>query len=156
MSYADAHRYRLGVNYETISVNKPHATEANTPYRDGFMRTDDNNGSRINYNPSHEGYPQPDKRAEEPPYHVSGMAARIELDEEDHYDQARMYYNMLDREEKERLYHNIAGSLGKCSEQVIKDQMQLFRNVAEELAQEVEKAIATSEPPKPEPKPATV
>ncbi len=156
MSYADTHRYRLGVNYDTIPVNKPHATEANTPYRDGLMRTDDNNGSRINYNPSHESYPQPDKGAEEPPYYFSGMAARIELDEEDHYDQARMYYDMLDRGEKERLYGNIAGSLGKCSEEVIKDQMQLFRNVSSELADKVQQEIATSEPPKPEFKPATV
>ena len=156
MSYADAHRHRLSVNYDTIPVNKPHATKANTPYRDGLMRTDDNNGSRINYNPSHESYPQPDKRSEEPPYHVSGMAARIELDEEDHFDQARMYYDMLNDDEKKRLYHNIAGSLGKCSEVVIKDQMQLFGNVSPELADKVRQEMATSEPPKPEPKPATV
>ncbi len=67
-----------------------------------------------------------------------------------------MYYDMLDDGEKERLYNNIAGSLGKCSEEVIKDQMKLFRNVSSELAERVEKAIANSEPPKPEPKPATV
>ena len=156
MSYADAHRHRLSVNYDTIPVNKPHATEANTPYRDGLMRVDGNNGSRINYNPSHEGYPQPDKRAEEPPYHVSGMAARIELDAEDHYDQARMYYDMLNDDERKRLYHNIAGSLGKCSKEVIEDQMQLFRNVYPVLADKVQEEMANSEPPKPEPKPATV
>lgn len=156
MSYADAHRHRLSVNYDTIPVNKPHATIANTPYRDGLMRTDDNNGSRINYNPTHESYPQPDKRAEEPSYHVSGMAARIELDEDDHYDQARMYYDMLDDGEKERLYSNIAGSLGKATPEVIKDQMELFRKVSPMLAEQVQKAIAMSEPLKPEPKPATV
>ncbi len=156
MSYADAHRHRLSVNYDTIPVNKPHGTKVNDPYRDGLMRHDDNKGGRINYNPSHEGYPQPDKRAEETPYHVSGMAARIELNEEDHYDQARMYYDMLNDDEKKRLYHNIAGSLGKCSEVVIEDQMQLFRNVYPELADKVKEEMANSEPPKPEPKPATV
>ena len=93
---------------------------------------------------------------EEPPYHVSGMAARIELDEDDHYDQARMYYDMLDDGEKERLYSNIAGSLGKATPEVIKDQMELFRQVSPMLAEQVQKAIATTEPPKPEPKPATV
>jgi catalase len=156
LSYADAHRHRLSVNYDTLPVNQPHATKANDPYRDGLMRTDDNKGGRINYNPSHEAYPQPDKRAEDPPYHVSGMAARIELDENDHYDQARMYYNMLDDGEKERLYKNIAGSLGKCSEEVIKDQMQLLQNVSPELANKIQQAIATTQPPQPEPKPATV
>ena len=129
MFYADAHRHRLSVNYNSLPVNKPHATKANTHYRDGLMRHDDNNGSRINYNPSHEGYPQPDKRAEDPADHLSGMAARIELDTEDSYDRARMYYDMFNDDEKQRLYHKIIGSLGKCSEVVIKDRMQLFRNV---------------------------
>jgi len=156
MSYGDAHRYRLGVNYETIPINKPHATEANTAYADGLMRVDDNNGSQINYNPSHEPFPQPDKRAADPPYHVSGMADRIELDEEDHYDQAKMFYNMLDAGEKDRLYSNIAGSLGKCTPDVINAQMKLFTNVSPELTQGVQKAMATSEPPKAEPQPATV
>lgn len=49
------------------------------------------------------------------------MAARIELDEEDRYDRGHMYYDMLNAEEKARLYHNIAGSLGKCEEQIIKE-----------------------------------
>ncbi|MEM7758808.1 MAG: catalase [Cyanobacteria bacterium P01_A01_bin.40] len=156
MSYADAHRYRVGVNYDTVPVNKPHATEANTPYRDGSLRTGDNNGSRINYNPSHEGYPQPNQRAETPSIHVSGMADRTELDSEDYYDQAQMYYEMLNKGEQERLYQNIAGSLGKSSSEVIKDQMQLFRNVSSELADQVEKAITQTTPPQPDPKPAKV
>jgi len=67
-----------------------------------------------------------------------------------------MYYDMLNNDEKKRLYNNIAGSLGKAREVVIKDQIQLFRNVYPELADKVESAIANTEPPKPEPKPATV
>lgn len=156
MSYADAHRHRLSVNYENIPVNQPHATEVNDPYRDGLMRTKNNKGGRINYNPSHEGYPQPSERAETPVYDISGMKGRIELDEEDHYDQARMYYDILNDDEKERLYNNIAGTLGKASQEVITDQMQLFRNVYPELADKVEQAIANTKPPEPEPKPATV
>jgi catalase len=34
--------------------------------------------------------------------------------------------------------------------------MQLFHNVSPELAEQVQQAIANSEPPKPDPKPATV
>ena len=66
------------------------------------------------------------------------------------------FQEYLNDGEKERLYDNIAGSLGKCSEEVIEDQMQLFRNVYPELADRVRQAIAQTEPPKPEPKPATV
>lgn len=156
MSYADTHRYRLGVNYDTIPVNQPHATKANTPYRDGFMRVDGNNGSRINYSPTHHPYPQVDESGKEPPYHFEGMADRIELDEEDHYDQATMFYEMLGADEKDRLVNNIAGSLGKCMDKIQQRQIELFRHVSPELADRVTEAIASTEPPKPEPKPASV
>lgn len=156
MSYADTHRYRLGVNYDTIPVNRPHATQANTPYRDGFMRVDDNNGSRINYHPTHHDYPKADENAKAPPYHVEGLADRIELDEPDHFDQPRMFYNMLDAGEKERLIHNIAGSLGRCMQQIQDRQIDLFRQVDATFADRVVEAIANTEPPKPEPQPATV
>jgi len=156
MSYGDAHRHRLSVNYETIPVNQPKATKANTPYRDGLMRVDDNNGSRINYSPTHQEYPQVDSSAKEPPQHFEGMADRIPLNDEDYYAQAKMYYDMLDAGEKERLVNNIAGSLGKCTNKIQEAQMKLFRNVSPELAERVVNAIANTEPPKPQPKPATV
>jgi len=44
----------------------------------------------------------------------------------------------------------------KASKEVIEDQTQLFRNVYPELADKVEEALANTEPPKPQPKPATV
>lgn len=43
MSYADAHRYRIGVNYAALPVNKPHSP-VNTYHRDGQMRFDGNGG----------------------------------------------------------------------------------------------------------------
>ena len=39
-SYADAHRYRLGVNYHQIPVNKP-LNETNHYHRDGGVRMDE-------------------------------------------------------------------------------------------------------------------
>ncbi|MEM1251880.1 MAG: catalase [Cyanobacteria bacterium P01_H01_bin.21] len=156
MSYADSHRYRLGVNYDTIPVNQPHATKANTPYRDGLMRVDGNNGSRNNFHPTHHDYPQADKSAKAPPHPIEGMADRIELDENDHVDQARMFYQMLSDDEKERLVNNIAGSLGKCIETIQKRQVELFRQVDEEFAAQVLMAIAATEPSQPEPEPAAV
>ena len=156
MSYPDSHRYRLGVNYETIPVNQPHATEANTPYRDGLMRVDGNYGARVNYSPSHQDLPQVDKRASVPPYHVEGMLDRIELNEEDHFDQAKMFYDMLSEDEKGRLVENIAGSLGKCAAVIQSAQMGLFNSVSPELASRVKTAIETIHPPKPHPAPGSV
>ncbi|MDY7020647.1 MAG: catalase [Cyanobacteriota bacterium] len=156
MSYADTHRYRLGVNYEKLPVNAARNTEVNTPYRDGLMRTDDNSGSRINYHPSHHDYPETNQRSEVPPYHFEGMADRIELDEKDYTDQARMFYHSLSEDEKGRLVHTIAGSLGKCMDAIQKQQISLFKEVDEELANRVTKEISSVNPPKPDPKPATV
>jgi len=156
MSYADTHRYRLGVNYESIPVNSPHATQANSPYRDGFMRVDGNYGSRQNYHPTRYEYPKADQRAATPPYEVSGMADRIELDEADYSDQAKMFYQMLDNGEKDRLVHNIGGSLGKCPNDIKERQLALFREVDENFAHRVSTAMSEVKPPQPDPKPAAV
>ena len=51
LSYPDAHRYRLGVNYELLSVNKCPYMVANYQ-RDGFMRTDENGAESPNYSPN--------------------------------------------------------------------------------------------------------
>src|ERR1700741_3500358 len=48
LSYPDAHRYRLGANYEQIPVNKCPYLVANYE-RDGAMRMDGNGGSAPNY-----------------------------------------------------------------------------------------------------------
>ena len=51
LSYPDAHRYRLGGNYEQIPVNKcPYAV--NNYERDGQMRVDGNGGKSPNYFPN--------------------------------------------------------------------------------------------------------
>jgi len=44
-SYADAHRHRLGVNYEGLPVNRPRVPVHNY-YRDGALRSDGNAPSR--------------------------------------------------------------------------------------------------------------
>jgi len=51
LSYPDAHRYRLGVNYENIPVNKCPYMVANYQ-RDGFMQVGDNGGAEPNYRPN--------------------------------------------------------------------------------------------------------
>ncbi|WP_455237610.1 catalase [Veillonella sp.] len=59
-SYADAQRYRLGVNYHQIPVNAPKCP-VNSYHRDGQGRMDGNSGSTISYAPNSfgEGAEQP-------------------------------------------------------------------------------------------------
>jgi catalase len=156
MSYADAHRYRLGTNYDLIPVNQPKGTVAKTPYVDGQMRVDGNSGSQISYDQTSQPYPQADPNAAEPPSPLSGMAGRFELDEPDHFDQAKLYFEMLTQDEKDRLAKNIAGSLGKCETATQQRQMELFRQVSDTLVDQVKEKMQKMSPPQPDPKPATV
>jgi len=51
LSYTDAHRYRLGVNYESLPVNRPRCPVMHY-HRDGAMRADGNGGGAVNYEPN--------------------------------------------------------------------------------------------------------
>ena len=57
LSYADAHRYRLGVNYQQIPVNQAKNAPVQTYHRDGVMRTDGNHGAQVDYEPNSFGGP---------------------------------------------------------------------------------------------------
>src|SRR6478672_11466452 len=76
-SYADAHRYRLGVNYESLPVNRPRCPVHNY-HRDGAMRFDGNEGGAVNYEPNSFGGPVEDPQFKEPPLPVSGAADRYD------------------------------------------------------------------------------
>ncbi|MGM0667454.1 MAG: catalase, partial [Bacteroidota bacterium] len=51
LAYPDAHRYRLGTNYEQIPVNRP-INPVHNYQRDGAMRVDGNSGDSPNYFPN--------------------------------------------------------------------------------------------------------
>ena len=70
LSYADAHRYRLGsTNYDQIPVNQAKAAKAHNYHRDGFMRVNGNGGGAVDYEPNSFGGPV------EKPHHRRTAAA---------------------------------------------------------------------------------
>jgi catalase len=76
-SYADAHRYRLGVNHDGLPVNRPRCP-VHSYHRDGLMRSDGNGGGAVNYEPNSFGGPQQSAAYREPPLHISGDADRYD------------------------------------------------------------------------------
>ncbi len=112
-SYADAHRYRLGVNHEQLPVNCPHATKVHNYSRDGFMALGDNGGAAVNYEPNSFGGPVEDHSYDEPPLKISGDAARYDQKRgvDDDYVQPGNLYRLMSPEEQDRLIANMAGSL---------------------------------------------
>lgn len=125
-SYADAHRHRLGVNYEHLPVNRPRCP-VRSYARDGAMRFDGNDGGAVNYEPNSFGGPAESPPATEPPLPISGDAARYDhRDGNDDYTQPGNLFRLMDDGQKERLFANIAASMSGVPEDIIARQLAHF------------------------------
>lgn len=119
LSYPDAHRYRLGGNYEQIPVNRcPYAV--NNYERDGYMRVDDNGGSNPNYFPNSFDHIKPDEAYKQPEWQldsaVAGWYDRNGEGENDHYSQPGIFYReVLSAADKKNLVLTIAGAMSGIS-----------------------------------------
>jgi catalase len=140
-SYADAHRYRLGVNYENLPVNRPRG-EVNTYHRDGLMRSDGNYGGDINYEPNSFGGPAEDARFKEPPLKISGDADRYDHRQgNDDYTQAGNLYRLMPDDERQRLHQAIAGAISGVPKDIIERQLAHFAKADKAYAEGVKKAL---------------
>jgi catalase len=116
LSYPDAHRHRLGPNYEQIPVNRcPYAV--NNYERDGFMRVDGNGGSNPNYFPNSFDNIKPDESYKNVPpptegEQILGWFSRNGEGENDHYSQPGNFYRqVLNDYDKKALVKNITGAM---------------------------------------------
>lgn len=143
ISYPDAHRYRLGVNYESLPVNLPQCPFA-TYHRDGSMVYGDNGGNSPNYEPNSFGGPKEDRRYKErPTTYPSATVERYdhrELDG-DYYTQPGNLFRLLKPDEQQRLVSNIAGSLGKVEKRIQDLQINHFYKCDPKYGEGVAKAI---------------
>jgi len=128
-AYADAHRYRLGVNYEKLPINSPHAAAVDNYQRDGKMRFDDNGGASPNYEPNSYGGPKEDKEWEDPPLKISGDADRYEQKRgvDDDYIQPGDLFRLMLPDEQKRLIENIVGSLKNVPADIQKRMISHFK-----------------------------
>ena len=125
-SYADAHRYRLGVNYESLPVNKPHVPVHNYQ-RDGAMRFDENGGGSVNYEPNSFGGPVEDPAFKEPPLPVSGAADRYDHRVgNDDYTQPGNLFRLMSGDQKRQLFDNIAAAMQGVPEMIQRRQIAHF------------------------------
>jgi catalase len=148
VSYPDAHRYRIGTNYETLPVNTPKCP-MNNYNRDGAMRFDGNMGSAPNYEPNSFGGPKQNDAFKDRPIPLSGEpAARYNHREgNDDYTQVGNLYRMFNEGEKDRLCENIAGSLGQTPIRIQELQLSHFEKADPDYARRIQKFLATNEHP---------
>lgn len=119
-SYGDAQRYRLGVNHHLIPVNKSRCPFLNMFHRDGQMRTDENYGATLGYEPNSYGEWQEQPEFKEPPLELSGAADHWNHreDDDDYYSQAGDLFRMMSKEQKQVLFENTARNMEDAPKEI--------------------------------------
>lgn len=119
LSYPDAHRYRLGVNYEQIPVNKCPYMTANYE-RDGFMRTDDNGKDEVNYAPNSFDAIETDESYREKSQLLDNLVAdwydRNGENDDDHFTQAGLLFT---KAMDDSARHNLAANIIESMSQIV-------------------------------------
>ncbi|PCG19582.1 catalase [Brachyspira sp. G79] len=145
-SYTDTQRYRLGVNYSSIPVNAP-KFKANTYHRDGYMKVDSNNGSKVEYEPNSQGEWKEQKEYAEPPLKLYGDAFRYDYreDDDDYYTDARALFNLMTDEQKKVLFENTARDMNGVTKEVKLRHVKNCMNVDKAYGLGVLKALGIDE-----------
>jgi len=156
--YHDAHLYRLGVNYHQIPVNSAKRAQVNTiSFRDGLMCTSNNQPFVENYQPNrNKNAPtdQPEQLKNHPTNGIDLKKWNCDISQEgellrrqqhkkdDDFIQCRkMFAEVFNDGERERLAYNIACSLGLADEDLQKEMLKVFYKVHEQYGQMVEKEL---------------
>jgi catalase len=144
-SYADAHRARIGTNYNQLPVNAPQAP-VHSYSKDGAMRF--HKASDPVYAPNSKGGPLADtaRYGEPAGWHADGDIVRSAYEihaEDDDWGQAgTLVREVLDNAARERLVGNIVGHLlHGVTEPVLQRAFQYWRNVDRDLGEKVEKGV---------------
>ncbi|MFE4970598.1 catalase [Kitasatospora sp. NPDC056651] len=144
-AYADAQRYRLGVNHTQLPVNAPRATEANNYGRDGLMAAN-SAGRGKNYEPNSFGGPAQTDEALAAPVEISGHTGTHTTPahtKDDDFFQAGELYRLMSAGEKTRLIDNIAGFLAQVSrDDIVEKNLAHFHAADEQYGARLAAAVA--------------
>ncbi|MFE4513635.1 catalase [Kitasatospora sp. NPDC056783] len=144
-AYADAQRYRLGVNHTQLPVNAPRATEANNYGRDGLMAAN-GAGRGKNYEPNSFGGPAQTDEALAAPVRVSGHTGSSTTPahtKDDDFFQAGELYRLMSAGERSRLVDNLAGFLAQVSrDDIVEKNLAHFHAADEEYGARLAAAVA--------------
>ncbi|MHC3439119.1 catalase [Natrialbaceae archaeon A-gly3] len=156
-SYQDTQLNRFNsANWDEIPINRPLAERHNNQ-RAGFMRQEINEG-KVSYKPNTIGDDEPrEAPAEEGGYEhfaekISGEKIRNRSESfDDHFSQARLFWNSMTEPEKENIVDAAHFELGKVDRMEIRERMvyDLFNNVDHEFARRVAEGIGVAPPEEP-------
>lgn len=155
LAYPDAHRYRLGANYEQLPVNRP-IVPVHNHQRDGFMALDGNGGSAPNYFPNSFDEIVADKEYKEPPMSIESDVADTwdrNKNDNDHYSQAgALFRKVMTDQQRANTVSNFVGALkgvsGPKKKEILMRQLDHFYKADKELALLVAKGLGVKYPVK--------
>ena len=125
-SYADAHRYRVGINHHQLPVNKPRFP-VHTYHADGSMRLSGHSNPNAYYEPNTVGGPAQAEQYREPPLKISGDADRYNhRDGNDDYRQPGDLFRLMTADQKQQLISNIKAAMDGVPVEIIKRQLVHF------------------------------
>lgn len=140
-AYADAHRYRLGVNYHQIPVNRP-VNETRHYHRDGAIRVDGNGGATPNYHPNSFDGVDVTKEVEVPPYAGVGPVTRYDhRSDADYYSQAGALFRLMSKTQQTLLIDNIVGAMKSVPEFIQRRQIAHFLRADKAYGEGVSKGL---------------
>jgi catalase len=126
-AYADAHRYRVGINHHQLPVNTPRGTAAHTYHADGAMRFAGPANPDAYYEPNSFGGATEDRSALEPPLALAGDAFRYShRDGNDDYRQPGDLFRLMSSAQRDQLMDNIAAAMQGVPVDIVRRQVVLF------------------------------
>lgn len=145
-AYADAHRYRLGINHHQIPVNRP-VNGAHTYHRAGGMRVDGNGGSGLNYHPNSFDNVDVRRDVELPPYLGTGSVGHYDHRvDTDYYSQAGALFRLMSDTQKRLLIDNIVGAMKSVPKFIQERQVAHFMKADPQYGGEIARGLGlTSE-----------
>ena len=145
ISYADAHRARLGVNYKQIPVNRPRVP-VHSYNKGGDMRMD--KVSDPVYAPNSKGGPKadPQRYPEDAVWSAEGDFTRssytLRKDDDDFIQANALVNKVMNDAQRDRLVANVVGSLkGGVSEPVLQRAFEYWRNIDKTIGDRIEKGV---------------
>ena len=140
-SYPDAHRYRVGTHYEMLPVNRP-IVDVNTYHADGSMNYEIKEPTDAYYEPNSFGGAVEDASFAEPAFETGDIADRYNhRDGNNDFIQVTALFNLMNANQKEQLFSNIAEAMGGVPRDIVDRQLALFEQVHKDYALGVKKAL---------------
>lgn len=145
ISYADAHRARLGVNYKHIPVNTP-KSPVHSYGQGGAMRI--RHATDPVYTPNSKGGPKADgqRYPEDAVWSTDGQFVRaaytLRKDDDDWSQAHALVREVMDDAQRDRLVSNVVGHLsGGVTEPVLERAFEYWRNIDQEVGERIEQGV---------------